>query len=147
MAPKSRFSAMRKITVLIVSMRTPASGKPRVGYRWSVGFLQPSVYSRYASKPGIPSIAIKPPTPKAGGGACGRGPHSRLPQSLRTSPDRPRRAPENESHAVRRRNSLSTKIPKLFSHPAHVEYGYTATNNVAKLDSRRSSTPRREGRP
>ena len=47
MAPKSRFSAMRKITVLIVSMRTPASGKPRVGYRWSVGFLQPSVYSRY----------------------------------------------------------------------------------------------------
>jgi hypothetical protein len=35
-------------------------------------------------------------------------------QSPQTNPDRPRRAPENESHAVRRRNSLSTKIPKLF---------------------------------
>ena len=67
-------------------------------------------------------------------------------QSQRTNPDRPRRAPENESHAVRRRNSLSTKIPKRFEPPTLVEYRYIATYIVANSCFRRSSTPHEERR-
>ena len=53
-------------------------------------------------------------------------------QSPQTSPGRPRRAPENESHAARRRERQSTKILKRFEPLAHVEYACIATNTVAK---------------
>jgi hypothetical protein len=67
-------------------------------------------------------------------------------QSPQTNPVRPRREPENESHAVRRRERQSSKIFKLFSPPAHVEYSDIARNIVAKSHSRRSSIPHDERR-